>query len=285
MNSANGEIRLHETWQRLETICRGLWDANSPTALDMQAVVEEFKGEAHRAEQMISTLRKNQDELRETLAKDLQQASADEIRPLLVELKTLREHAAVLEAAVAEKEKRNQELLKEIAGKEATDLEFHEKFLASSAEQDEARAKKMESFYEDLQKKEAAIEAEWETRRAELETGYKQRNEALKRKHEESLAELQARAAALEQHYSKRERELETAQERFRAEREAWEAGRLSESQAVSKRKEELALQAENLAGDYKKKQAELQRIKEAMQSELAEVVRQYQARMRESRA
>ena len=44
-------------------------------------------------------------------------------------------------------------------------------------------------------------------------------------------------------------------------------------------------MQADNLAGEYKKKQLELQRIKESMQSELAEVVRQYQSRMRSSGA
>jgi chromosome segregation ATPase len=276
-----GETRLPEVWQRLETICRRLWDADSPVALDLQVVIEEFKGETHRAEQSISTLRKLHNELRETLTKDMQQASADEIRSLKFELKTVRDHAAALEADVVQKEKRNQELLKELAEKEAVNLEFHERFLASAAEQDEARAKKMESFYQDLQKKEADIEAGWEARRAELETGYKQRNEALKKRHEELLEEMQSRAAALEEHYAKKAREIELTQERFRTEREGWETFRLAEQQVLSKRKEELALHTENLASEYKKKQGELQRIKEAMQAELAEVVRQYQAKMR----
>jgi uncharacterized protein YukE len=279
--NAEGETRLSEAWQRLEAICRGLWDADSPAALDMQAVIEEFKGEARRAEQLITTLRKNYDELRQTLSRDMERAFADQIRSLQFELKTVRDHAAALEADAAQKEKLNQGLLTELAEKEAVNLEFHEKFLASAAEQDEARAKKMESFYQDLRKKEAAIEAEWEARRAELETGYKQRNEALKKKHEELLEEMKSRAAALEEHYGKKGRELELGQEHALAERAAWEAARLSEQRTLSKRKEELTLQADNLASEYKKKQAELQRIKEAMQSELAEVVRQYQAKMR----
>jgi hypothetical protein len=125
------------------------------------------------------------------------------------------------------------------------------------------------------------LEARWETRHAALEAENKQRNEALKKKHEELLDEIKTRAAVLESHYTSRERELELGQERFRADREAWDAARLTEAQSLSKRKEEISLQADSLANEYKKKQAELQRIKDSMQSELAEVVRQYQARMR----
>jgi hypothetical protein len=280
-HSPEGGTRLSEIWQRLESVCRRLWDADSPAALDLQAVIEEFQGETRRAEQMIAALRKNHDELRQTLTDDMERVFAEQIRSLQFELGTVRDHAAALEADVAQKEKHNQELLRHLTEKEAVNLGFHEKFLASAAEQDEARAKKMESFYEGLQAKEKSIEDEWEARRAELEAQYQQRNEALKKKYEELLQEMQARAAALEEHYAKKAREIELTQERFRTEREGWETFRLAEHQVLSKRKAELALQTENLTGAYKKKQTELQRIKEAMQSELADVVRQYQAKMR----
>ena len=68
------------------------------------------------------------------------------------------------------------------AAKEAVNLEFHDKFLKTTAEQDEARAKKMESFYKEIVAKEAELEARWESRHNALETEYQQRAEALKKK-------------------------------------------------------------------------------------------------------
>jgi uncharacterized protein YukE len=279
----NGEIHLAESWNRLELVCRRLWDADSPAALELQAIVEEFKGEARRAEETVATLRRVQSELRDTLSREMERAYSEEIQALRLQLKRAEEHGAGQGAKLAEEEAHNQRLIQELTAKEAQNLEFHEKFLAASAEQDEARAKKMETFYKDLQAKEAALEARWEARHAALEEEHKQRAEALKRRHEELLAEIKVRAATFDEHCSKRETEVELAQKRLQADREAWDANRLAESQTMSKRREELALQAESLAGEYKKKQAELQRIKEAMQSELAEVVRQYQAKMRDS--
>lgn len=277
----NGETRLPEVWQRLEAICRRLWDTDSPSAVDLQALIEEFKGETHRAEQMIATMRKNNNELREAVTSDVQRLFTEQVRSLQVQLKNAQERGAALEAASAKKDDRIEGLLKELADKEAVNLEFHEKFLASTAVADEARANKMDSFYKELTDKEGQLESRWEARHVALDAEHKQRSDALKKRHEGLLEEIQARAAALEEHYSKREHEAELAQEHFRTDREAWDEARLCEAQSLSKRKEEIALQADNLANEYKKKQTELQRIKESMQSELAEVVRQYQAKMR----
>jgi chromosome segregation ATPase len=281
MKKEEGETRLPEAWQRLELICRRLWDADSPTAVDLQALIEEFKGETHRAEQTLSRMRKLHGELRETVTKEVQRSCSDELRTLQAQLKNAQERAAALDASSARKDERIESLLKELAAKEAVNLEFHEKFLASTAEADEARAQKMDSFYKELMRKESELESRWEARHVSLETEHKQRTESFKRRHEGLLDELKARAASMEEHYSNREQELEKALERFRSDREAWETARLSETQAMAKRKEELVVQADNLAGEYKKKQAELQKIKESLQAELAEVVRQYQARMR----
>ena len=93
------------------------------------------------------------------------------------------------------------------------------------------------------------------------------------------VASAGARAAALEEHYVKVGREADSERERLRGEREAWEAGRLAESRALSQRQQELAAQTENLAAEYQRKRSELQRVKETMQSELARVVQEYQAK------
>ncbi|HAM34454.1 MAG TPA: hypothetical protein DEB40_13760 [Elusimicrobia bacterium] len=279
------ETRLHEAWQRLELVCRRLWDSDSPAAVDLQAIIEEFKGEVHRVEQMVSTLRKLHQELRDTVSKEMESNYSEEIRALQLQVKNANERILGLEESLAKKEEHTQQLLKELAAKEALNLEFHDKYLKASTEQDEARAKKMESFYQELMKKETDLEAGWVTRHAALEAEHKQRTDMLKKKHDELLEDIKARATALEEHYAKREVELDLAHEHYRTDKESWDAVRLSEQQSLSKRKEELALQAENLAVEYKKKLGDLQRIKESMQQELGEVVRQYQAKMRNASA
>ena len=92
----DSETRLLEVWQRLETICRQLWDADSPAAVDLQAIMEEFKGEARRAEQTLSRLRKVQEELRETVTKEVEQGFADELRTVQFQLKSALEREAAL---------------------------------------------------------------------------------------------------------------------------------------------------------------------------------------------
>jgi hypothetical protein len=36
--NSNGEIRLAESWDRIELVCRRLWEADSPAALEPQAI-------------------------------------------------------------------------------------------------------------------------------------------------------------------------------------------------------------------------------------------------------
>ena len=50
MNPKVKTSSLSAAWERLETVCRKLWDENSSNAVEAQAVVEEFKGEVHRVD-------------------------------------------------------------------------------------------------------------------------------------------------------------------------------------------------------------------------------------------
>ena len=274
------ELHLRESWLKLDPVCRRLWDSDSPLAVDLQAIIEEFKGEVHRAEQMVSTLRRINKEVHDKVTKELQRSHSEEIWALQVQIKNCQDRNILLDSTVAQKEQRIEDLLKELAAKEALNVEFHDTFLKNSADQDEARSKKMETFYKNLTDKETQLEGRWEIRHEELETQHKQRTEALQKKHADLVEEIKARVAAMEEQHSRRSLDIDRDWERLRTEREAYEAQRLSKESALAKRKDELAQQAETLADEYKKKQAELQRIKESLQSELAEVVRQYHAKM-----
>ncbi len=279
MTEEKNEAPLHEALERLESLCRRLWDADSPAAIDLQAVIDEFSGSARRAEQTIAVLRQRNAELQESAAKETESAVRAAVGEPQRRLAAAEERLAAAESGLAEKEKRIAALLGELAAREAQNLEFHEKYLKTAAEQDEARAQRMDAFYRQLSAKESELESLWEKRHAALETEHRQRVEAFKKRQEELLQDIGARAAALEEHYLKVGREAESERERMRGEREAWESGRLAESRALSQRQQELSAQTENLAAEYQRKRSELQRVKETMQSELARVVQEYQAK------
>jgi hypothetical protein len=277
----NAETRLHETWQRLESICRRLWECNSPTAVDLQVVIEEFKNESCRAEQLVTALRKLASELRETVTRGVEERVGEELRALKEQHRLATGRLAELEPAAIQKDQRIHDLVQELAAKESLNLEFHGRFLQSNAEQDGSRAKQMEAFYKDLLQRERDMESRWSARYAALEAEHKQRTAALKQRHDDLLAELQTRAARLEERLGKREAELESAEQHLQNEQGTWETQRLSEQHALAQRQKELDLEAAKLANDYKKKQEDIQLLKEAMQAELAEVVREYQSKMR----
>jgi ElaB/YqjD/DUF883 family membrane-anchored ribosome-binding protein len=47
---------LTEAWERLEIVCRRLWDENSSSAIESQAIFEEFKGEVQRIDALLANL-------------------------------------------------------------------------------------------------------------------------------------------------------------------------------------------------------------------------------------
>lgn len=64
-------------------------------------------------------------------------------------------------------------------------------------------------------------------------------------------------------------------------ERMTWESQTLQQREIFNKREEDLKKQSQDLLSEYKMKQDELQRIKEGMKTEIAELVRQYQAKLK----
>ncbi|MBI3565915.1 MAG: hypothetical protein HY079_12010 [Elusimicrobia bacterium] len=235
---------LGQIWERLDALCRRLWDENSAAAVEAQAIHEEFKGEVHRVESMIA----NVDELRAHDRSAHEEAMAGLRRQYELEIAALKKRVELLDKGVSERDARIDGLLTTIARKEEENLEFHAQVLRMSASSDETKSKKMEEFYQELVKKETQMEAAWA-----------QRHKALESEH-----------THLQQILASKQTELD-----------AWEKRRLTQEEALKRRDMDSELKAQQLALEYRKKQAEIEDLKKGLQASITELVRQYQSRLR----
>src|SRR4051812_9012570 len=105
--------RLNEIWQRLDLVCRKLWDEDSSAAVGLQAVIEEFKGEVHRVEQMLISYQKTLYEQRQAMAKEYEGIYNDRIRAIEHQLAHGNERIAIMEDGLFKKEAKIKDLLNE----------------------------------------------------------------------------------------------------------------------------------------------------------------------------
>ncbi len=247
MNQQNqSSAALTEVWQRLEAVCRRLWDENSSNAVEAQAVVEEFKGEARRIEAHLANL----DEAREHARREREEDLAAMRRQYEMELASLKKRLELQESSLRDKDARAEELMKTIARKEEENLNFHSQVLRMSATSDESKTKKMEEFYQELMKKEGALAESWQARHLTLE-----------KEHEHLQKILVARQSELD----------------------AWEQRRLGDEESLKKRTTDLEIKTQQLSSEYRKKQQEIEDLKASLQRSITDLVRQYQARLRGS--
>lgn len=234
---------LTQAWERLETVCRKLWDENSTAAVETQAIFEEFKGEVHRVDAHCANL----DEMRAHDRRERESDLASLRRQYEIEMAGLKKRLELHEQSQQEKDARIEELLKTLSQKEGENLEFHSQVLRMSAASDETKKKKMEEFYQELMTKEAALADAWQQRHVTLE------------KEHTHLTEL----------LSARQTELE-----------AWENRRLNEEESLKRRTTDLEIKSQQLSQEYRKKQQEIEDLKAGLQRSITDLVRQYQARL-----
>lgn len=189
------DVRMADIWSRMEGICRRLWEEDKSAAVPLQALAEEFRGEAERLE---------------------------------TELEHSRKRRLALEAADLESRRRAEELAQKLESAQAESLRQREEFLKAEAEKEAQRAQRMQAFYDDLKKKSELLEQTWEQRRRDLDTDCAKRSEdlagresrcaqreaALKRQ-EDALAQRQKQ---LEDEFAARRAELDQLKERFQRE-------------------------------------------------------------------
>jgi predicted nucleic acid-binding Zn-ribbon protein len=228
----------------METVCTRLWNENSPTAVEAQAALEEFKGAVHRGDAYLA----NSIEQRAHDLRSHEDSLASLRRQYEMEMAGLKKRIEGLEHALREKDLRNDELLKAIANKEEQNLDFHSQLLRMSATGDEAKARKMDEFYQELLKKETSLEESWE-----------QRHRALEQEHSHFQNILSAKQAQLD----------------------AWEERRIAEEEALKKRSTDLEIKSQHLFQEYRKKQQEIEELKSSLQHSITELVRQYQSRVK----
>lgn len=244
MNQKTKPSILHAAWERLEAVCRKLWDENSSSAVEVQAVVEEFKGEVHRVDALLA----NTAEMRELDQREHEEDLATMRRQYELELAGLKKRLELQENALRDKDARAEELLKTLARKEEENLNFHSQVLRMSASSDEIKTKKMEEFYQELMKTEATQADSWQQRHVTLEQENENRQKII----------------------AARQTELD-----------AWENRRLGEEEALKKRATDVELKSQQLAQEYRKKQQEIEDLKASLQRSITDLVRQYQARLR----
>lgn len=244
MNQKVQSANLNGAWERLEAVCAKLWDENSASAVEVQAVVEEFKGEVHRVDAHLA----NTEERRALDLREHEDDLAAMRRHYEIELAGLKKRLELQENALRDKEAHAEDLLKTLARKEEENLNFHSQVLRMSASSDENKTKKMEEFYQELMKTEATQADSWQQRHVTLE----QENE-----HRQKILAL-------------RQTELD-----------AWENRRLGEEESLKKRGTDVEIKAQQLAQEYRKKQQEIEDLKASLQRSITDLVRQYQARLR----
>lgn len=235
---------LRQIWDRLEALCRRLWDENSAAAVEAQAVYEEFKGEVNRLESLVTNI----EEMRAHDRSSHEESMAALRRQYEMEIASLKKRVELLDKGLAERDARIDGLLATIARKEEENLEFHSQVLRMSASSDETKSKKMEEFYQELVKKETQMEASWA-----------QRHKALEGEH-----------AHLQQILAAKQTELD-----------AWEKRRVTQEEAIKRREIDSEIKAQQLAQEYRKKQVEIEDLKKSLQASITELVRQYQTRLR----
>ena len=231
-------------WERLEAVAKKLWDENSTSAVEVQAVVEEFKGEVHRVDSHLS----NTEDIRARMMSEHEDELAAMRRNYELEMAGLMKRLELQETALHEKEARVEELLNTLSRKEEENLSFHSEVLRMSANSDEQKTKKMEEFYQELLKKEASQADTWQSRHATLESENENRRTIL----------------------AARQTELDALANRL-----------LGEEESLKKRTTDVEIKATQLAQEYRKKQQEIADLKAGLQRSITDLVRQYQARLR----
>jgi chromosome segregation ATPase len=244
MNAKTKVSNLTGAWERLESVCAKLWDENSSSAVEVQAVVEEFKGEVHRVDAHLA----NTEEMRALDLREHEDDLAAMRRHYEIELAGLKKRLELQDNALREKDMRVEELLKTLARKEEENLNFHSQVLRMSASSDEIKTKKMEEFYQELMKTEATQADSWQKRHLTLE----QENE-----HRQKILAV-------------RQTELD-----------AWENRRMGEEEALKKRATDVELKSQQLVQEYRKKQQEIEDMKAELKRNITDLVRQYQSRLR----
>lgn len=261
----DASVDLTGVWDRMGDVCRKLWAEDRVSAVTLQALLEEFKGEVERAQQTLVTYQKTLVETRKTVSQQIAAEYKGQIAHLESALAAAREEAAASAKSQQAEKEHGAQLASALEIQEAKNLEFKDRFLKTEMERDVVRGRKMEEFYQEVLAKSKDLEASWEQKHRELESKYIAQEEELRKKNVEHLEGIRKLALDLEKTYSQKEADLGASYERLRQEMEGREAKCL-------KMEEDLRKQEDGLTA----RRRELDELKLRLQQEISAVVQGY---------
>lgn len=199
-NGKTSATRLGEIWNRLDALCLRLWHEDRIAAVGLQAVIEEYKGEIARAEQMLSGLQKALGEQRQTLESSFNQQYQSEKTQWTERHAALERQVKSLEDSLAQERARSEDFRKKLETTERAYSEFKETALKKEAELDTSHSAHLRGLLDEMEKREARMaEGETDLRRKantledrirELETAYQKKNQELDKFKDEIRAEM-----------------------------------------------------------------------------------------------
>ena len=266
---------LKEIWGRFEVVARKLWIENSSAAVGLQSLIEEFHAEIARVEETLLSYRRNYLEQKEIIEKTY---FAETTAKLESALGKARDRIAAQEGELALKTSKIKDLESFIAVKEEDLSRAHDRHIKSTIENSEQFNQKIETLYQEVMAKESALLPLWGRRLKELEDQYRARAEELEHKNEVMLAEYKQREAGLEKNYQEKLAELRASQQKALDDITNWSSRKLKEEQDLLHRTQGLELKTQELEHEIKKKQLELETLKENLRQEVTQVVKRYQA-------
>ncbi|MHB2025757.1 MAG: hypothetical protein ACYCPQ_03825 [Elusimicrobiota bacterium] len=269
------DTRLKELWRRLEAVARRLWIENSATAVGLQSLIEEFQSEISRIEDLLRSYRVSYQEQRELLEKTYFQ---DKISELESSLRAAQEKIEALGAELTRKKEKIHGMEKLLGEKDESIARAHESHIKSTLENSEEFNRKIETLYQDVLIKESELVPLWEKRRQELEEQYRSRIRELEEEQKFFIAEAKKQGEIADNTYREKLHEIREAQQKTMGEITDWSSRKLKEEQDILRRSQTLDLKVQEMEHEIKKREKELELIKEKLQQEVATVVRQYQS-------
>ena len=254
MTKRDYDINLDALCEKLETVCRKVWDDDRVSAVPLQAVSNELIAGIRRAEEIIASLRQDLQSQRPAITREFEEKLA------LLQEKI--EHADARTASVNDELRKVRAkidaLRKDLEAKEDELSLFQEKYLKLEVQKDSARTDHMEKFIEEQDIKERERENFWKQRHLALEKDLKTHEADFENRRRSLMEELQSSAEEARKLNLRKEAELAETQKQLQAEFHT--RGK--------------ALQEREL--EYARKYEELEKLKQNLRAEIAELTRQY---------
>lgn len=261
MTKMNYESNLVGVCEKLEAVCRKVWDEDRVSAVALQAVSNELTEGWRRAEECIAALRQELQTRESVIAHECEL----KLGAMQKTLEAAKASAASGEEALQNAKARIETLRGDLEKKNEENAAAKERYLTLEAQKDSERSARMEKFIEEEDAKERERENFWQKCHQTLNTDLKKHESEFEKQRRELLEELQRTAEETRKLYLQKELELMEAQKQLQAEFQAREAN-------MHKREHEYALKYE-----------ELEKLKHNLRSEIADLTRQYQPKAKDA--